>query len=766
MEDNSLQLHEFFIEGGNAERSHALLHITEPSTPEEKQKGYFFAVCEIIGSTTEYIAELEQTIDVIEKGYYEDIEHSNAEALEAILDQVNKQSANIIRRNIELHWMVGIIADNDIIFSFYGRPTIMLFYKNKEGFYNHLDLVAQNPVERSANTAVFSQIIRGKISPNDYLAVTTPHVREFYDQDRLQRIVTTRSAEESCRHLEKSFNESKRELSFAGVIVTVGRSIERRPAPAPRIPQISRGSSESLDRLFSTEKNTARTLASSFGKSVQSGLERLTKRDKKTSAPVSSVFANDTEDDEEDDFLKPVSPLARRSQRFEKLETKDYILQAFRLVIAGVITLGKWLLKLGIILLTAIGGIFRFFGTLFIALINSKRRGIILANWKRALVTFRDHVYHLPFLTKLFLILTVLLTIGVTGTVIYFNRQHTIAAQAKEFRTTAQAIEKKRDSADADLTYQNETSARKHLEDARVLFDKLPCKETKIPTEQETCKKLQGYLDGLAVQLRRMTSTQIELITSWEQSNIALTGLVKVGNLLMTNSPDSPVILIYNMLSKENSSASAPSSTVGFRISATTPGKDYAVFLTPSNELYSVDNKGALKKQTFSLSKPDTTLTGMLMYGNRLYSLDTPNLQIYRHDRIAAGFSRGTDWIKNGAENIRDAVSFAIDGDLWALKKNGTIAKYSAGETQAFAIQNLDPALTSGQALSTYDGYSYIYILDSTEGRIVILRKDGTLKVQLTAPELKDAASFVVEEGNKTGYFLSGNKVYKVKLEI
>jgi hypothetical protein len=259
MED-TLQLHEFFVEGGNAERSHALLHITEPSTPEEKQKGYFFAVCEIIGSTAEYITQLQQIIDTIEKGYYEDSEHSNAQSLEMILDQINKQSAHIVQRGIELHWMVGIVAHTEIIFSFHGRPTIMLFYKNRDGLYSSLDLVAQNPIERSSNPTVFSQIIQGKISPNDYLIITTPHVREFYDYDRLQRIITTRSAEESCRHLERAFQESRRELSFAGIIITIGRTIERRPAPAPRIPQQSRSSSESLQQLFTTEKDTVRTL--------------------------------------------------------------------------------------------------------------------------------------------------------------------------------------------------------------------------------------------------------------------------------------------------------------------------------------------------------------------------------------------------------------------------------------------------------------------------------------------------------------------------
>ena len=50
--DKILRLNEFFVEGGKQQVSHVLLHITEPSTPEEMHKGNFFAVCEINNAET------------------------------------------------------------------------------------------------------------------------------------------------------------------------------------------------------------------------------------------------------------------------------------------------------------------------------------------------------------------------------------------------------------------------------------------------------------------------------------------------------------------------------------------------------------------------------------------------------------------------------------------------------------------------------------------------------------------------------------------
>ena len=50
-----MHLNEFFVEGSSPEESHVLLNITEPSTPEERGKGYFFAICEIFNGDNDYI---------------------------------------------------------------------------------------------------------------------------------------------------------------------------------------------------------------------------------------------------------------------------------------------------------------------------------------------------------------------------------------------------------------------------------------------------------------------------------------------------------------------------------------------------------------------------------------------------------------------------------------------------------------------------------------------------------------------------------------
>jgi len=84
-----LELHEFFVEGGDQDKSHVLLHITEPSTPEEEEKGYFFAVAEINNGTIEQIEHLQQMIDDLESGYYETDDEEDSTSAKATADKKN-----------------------------------------------------------------------------------------------------------------------------------------------------------------------------------------------------------------------------------------------------------------------------------------------------------------------------------------------------------------------------------------------------------------------------------------------------------------------------------------------------------------------------------------------------------------------------------------------------------------------------------------------------------------------------------------------------
>ncbi|EKE05772.1 MAG: hypothetical protein ACD_19C00180G0001, partial [uncultured bacterium] len=57
--NSSIGLREFFVCGTYSEEQHSLIHISEPETHEEKDKGYFFAIAEIRNSSASEIETIQ-----------------------------------------------------------------------------------------------------------------------------------------------------------------------------------------------------------------------------------------------------------------------------------------------------------------------------------------------------------------------------------------------------------------------------------------------------------------------------------------------------------------------------------------------------------------------------------------------------------------------------------------------------------------------------------------------------------------------------------
>jgi hypothetical protein len=77
----------------------------------------------------------------------------------------------------------------------------------------------------------------------------------------------------------------------------------------------------------------------------------------------------------------------------------------------------------------------------------------------------------------------------------------------------------------------------------------------------------------------------------------------------------------------------------------------------------------------------------------------------------------------------------------------------------------LDPALTSANEIWTYTDLDYIYILDSSNKRLLVLDKIGQLKAQITAGEFSNPSGMVVDEQKSTAYILDNNRLFQVNLK-
>jgi len=764
--ENILGLNEFFVEGKNQQKSHVILHITEPSTPDEKLRGYFFAICEISNASTNTIIKLQEIIDEIENNYYDPNLPADTTAIESVLQKVNHSSFSLLKPDVNLNCLVGVIKQSEIIFSFYGAPQMFLFYQNKHGLYQKLDLISQNQPEEANSGALFSQIIQGKIGINDYLFISTGQVANYFSIDRLEKIITTRPARQSAQHLERVLSELKNGWSFGGLIVNLQTNNaktlnnEKKSILSKKI-----SSTKSLHNFFDTERNTANILSPSLLPRLNDRLKSMSNNNSNAPAVTEEMMGGATQQHTQ---INAAHSHQHHNPRALKIRNnyREIMVGVANFTKIALAKLGQFLVWLAILIWNIITSIIRGIGLIFLLTTNYKnRRAVIIDNLRRQWSNYIVHIKQLPLITKILLVATTIVVIIFVSSIIYINHNRQKEQDLSQFNTGIATLKNQKDAANSALIYNNETLALSELQNARITFNTV-CTKDKL-ADNTDCQALNSQLNDLAVKLRKEKTVTPQLLLDLKTVDVKLETSVfsKVDGKILALSPTSSSLIIYDILTKNAKQFTASIGATGFTATAVPKENDYALFLYNKKDLARFDTKDNSTKQ-IEVSYPDNNsgIAGITVYNRRLYTIDTVTNQIYKHDVIKTGFGRGSNWLKEQTD-LSNSVDLTIDGDLFVLKNTGEILKFTAGVSQTFLPQGVEPALTSANEIQTYTDWQYLYILDSANKRIVILYKDGRIKQQITAKEWFGPSSMVVDEPNNVGYVLDNNKIYQFSLK-
>jgi hypothetical protein len=157
---------------------------------------------------------------------------------------------------------------------------------------------------------------------------------------------------------------------------------------------------------------------------------------------------------------------------------------------------------------------------------------------------------------------------------------------------------------------------------------------------------------------------------------------------------------------------------------------------------------------------------GIAAYGKYLYMLSPSANQIYKYSRLRSNYSGATEY--NLDADIKDAISFAIDGNVYILKKGGEIIKLFKGNKQSFEIEDMAVDISEATQIFTTPELDSLYILDSANNKIVILEKDigagARYQGQMVFDDIDAIQSIYVEKNEKKMYLLTKKAVYEVEI--
>lgn len=745
--DNVLELHEFFVEGKNHKASHVLLHIAEPVSAHEKERGYFFVIAEINNGFESQIQQLQDIIDEIESAYYD--EDKKDETLEDILQDINRRGHHLLKhKDTEVHCLVATLADNKLSLAYHGTPEALLYYPSKGKLSSTKILDHESSGD---NQQLFSEIIEGNINPGDYVFACTPQVFDYFTRDRVRKILDAKRTRDSATHVEKVLQDMREKASFGGMIVHL---TDRSDKPKTgRVPKGQpRGSAESLEKLHTAAKNTEETLSPPLFANLKSKAKRAVeeKKEKKQAQK---------QEKQEQEKAKRLHKKYRVETNYRRKETKNQESLFGKLLIA----LGSGLIFIGTAIAHVARGIVQVciktvhtLSALIFNKNNSRERTVEM--WHMNAKNKKQFIAELPMLSKILLGVTLGLGIVFVGSVGYLKFKESRTARIAAYDNVVLAIVDKKDAAEAALIYDEKNKAFTLLKEAEALLKDLPQKKRK---QREKAEELQGELDVFLQKLRNMHVVSpnmiVDLAATNEKASTQNIALLQNSILAFGEQDDT----LYTINTINNSvQTTALETTKNFRHASASD--EEVVFMSTGNNITIFENESkTLTPKTIGFPSDNAVIGDITLYNNKVYSVDTKQSNIYKHNKTQTGYDKGAIWLQDSSVDLQDAISITIDGNIYALHTNGTITKLFRGSKQSFEISGLDPNLSEPDMIWTTDESSYLYILEGTNKRVVMLSKEGVFIKQFTAEAWVNPTSMAVDEANNTIYVLDDNKVWK-----
>jgi len=744
---SNVEIHEFFVEGSDQERSHVLLHITEPGSPEEKEKGYFFAVAEINNGSLEQIEHLQQMIDDLETGYYETDDEENKNGFEITLEYINRRGHHILQyKNSLINCLVGVLRDNELSFAYHGSPNAILFYNENEEI-QQMDILEEGEAELDGDH-LFSSLMQGNMNDGDYFYLATPHINDFFTLDRIKKILSTRNTRQSASHIQKVLKDLDNDLSFGGILFHLPDKTELIKS-GKRIKTIERGSVNSLDKLIDGERSTEEIMAPPLMGALKKRLNAYKEKRKleKKKKPTQKKQAKNKKRGSVETNYRP-RPADKPNESFINI----LLISLGKGLVTATIWIYKFFRKLLPILGKGLVGLI-----LLITNKDGKRREVI-ASIQNYWDEKKDYFTSLPLLSKILFLITVILALVFIGSISTFKIRESRQAKLQTYINQVQAVMDKKTAAEASILYDDENKALGLLQEAQGLIKELPDNSRK---EKDKVLELTTEIEASLMKLRKLETVVPEALIDLGQINpkAEVNHLSLIDNNLIIFGAEDKQLYKYDLENKNLEMKDH--TTIPHLIKASTPKEeDNIVFLTGVDTIaeYNKENS-TVSARDIAFPYTNTKLADLFIYNQRAYVLDPNNNQIYKHNATQTGFDKGSDW-KRDETDIKNGVSLAIDGDIFVLTDNNLI-KFAGGEKMEFNITGLDPQLNKPSQVWTYNNVNNIYILEPTNKRVIVLNKEGKLKTQYTAEHWQNPTGMVIDELSGVIYILDNNIIYK-----
>jgi hypothetical protein len=357
--------------------------------------------------------------------------------------------------------------------------------------------------------------------------------------------------------------------------------------------------------------------------------------------------------------------------------------------------------------------------------------------------------------------IAIIILVAVAGS--WYSHSKKVAAEIATWNSTFDQATDNRNRAESDLIYGNETRARTEIATSQQLMSGLT-----TDTADRTAKinKLKQDLSDLNQKLKKVVNTEnVTELTALSPSAAdgQLVAPVLSKDTVYAADLSGAAIMKIDLTSKEVTRIPIPPGTG--QIVGATEGTTSILFATQDGKLLALTKADdTLKPMTWQHAKSSST-QDIVLYSSKLYSLDPSHNQVWRTQNSGGGFSSEAAYIKATDASLQDAVSMAIDSNVYILKSDGTLLRFLSGGQEGFGLVSIDPPLRAASSVWTDMTSQFIYVTDPADKRVLVYDKNGALKAQITSSQFHTPRDISVDEANKRMVLVDGNRLLFIPMQ-
>jgi len=335
------------------------------------------------------------------------------------------------------------------------------------------------------------------------------------------------------------------------------------------------------------------------------------------------------------------------------------------------------------------------------------------------------------------------------------NGQGQNITQTADIQQLSAQIESLLNKAEAENVFNDDSSAQKSLAQAQELFSQIST-DKKFASAKASLQKRIDNISAILQKVTNIDTPNLVVDLSTQNRSAQTLSLAKAGNLIINFDNQSHTLYKTDLQNKKTISSVLKIDSVKKIIALS--GNSLILF-DGNNNFYAY----ALDKDTLEkVITVDSTVTDFSNYETKLYALSTSTGRVYKYLPTTGGkYNAGSSWVNDQAI-LKNTTAISIDLGLFAIENNGQINHYTSGKKDETKFNPINPPLGPASEIYTRMESNYLYILDPQNSRVVVLDKNGNLKIQYTSKEFKNLKSMEVREMEKNIYVLSDNKVFAI----